>query len=140
MESFTVEYKNYKEDYNLTLIKNKGNEHNLEKLKETYIELFKIFEAMENTDKPIVLYRLNQKIEKLEFKMQELWGFPQNADWHRYWFMCPKCTCPQMDNYDMIGSGQRYYGVNCPIHGVGMRQMLSRESKIKRILKIKDNE
>ena len=138
MESFTVTYKNYNESFNLTLLKSKGKEHNLNKLKEVYIELFKIFEKMENTNKPIILYRLNKNIETIEYKLQELWGFDKNSDFHRYWFMCPKCTCPQLDNHDMIGTGQRYYGNECPIHGIGMRQMLNREKKIKRILKIED--
>ena len=135
METFNVEYKNYKESYNLTLLKNNGKEYNLEALKEVYIKLFKTFEKMEQTDNPITLFRLNKYITELEFEMQELWGFPINEDNHRYWFMCPKYTCPQMDNYVSIGTNYRYYGINCVIHGTNTKRLLNRKDKIERILK-----
>lgn len=135
MEYFEVKYKDYKARMNLSLLKSNGKEDNLEELKEVYIELYKTFEKMENTDNPITLFNLNKHITELEFKMQELWGFPINEDYHRYWFQCPKCSCGKIDNNEAIETKFRYINPACIIHGTKTYNLLKREDKIKRILK-----
>ncbi len=107
--------------------------YKFEQLKSIYIELFKIFEKMENTNNPIKLYNLNKEIEPLEFKMQEYFGFPVNKDFHRYWCECPKCSCPKLDNLDERGSGSRYIDSGCIIHGEKTRQLIQRKEKLEEL-------
>lgn len=134
MKSFHVEYKNYKNDYNLDLLIKNGKEHNLEKLKNTYINLFKTIEKMEQTDNCIILFNLNKYVTELEFELQRLWGFPENINYHRYWFLLPKCTCPKIDNNELIGSILKYYNNDCIIHGEETLNLVKREKKLKRII------
>jgi hypothetical protein len=51
-----------------------------------------------------------------EFKLQELWGFDRNANFHRFWEF-PHCTCPNMDNNDRLGSSYHVIDMSCPVHG-----------------------
>ena len=88
---------------------------------------------MEHTENRITLFYLNQSIEPLELKMQELWGFPQDINMHRYWRECPKCTCSEYDNYGSRGTEIRHYHPECLIHGEKTRNLINRENKLKRI-------
>lgn len=56
-------------------------------------------------------------VQNLEFKMQEQWKFDQNSAFHTHWFYDPKCTCPVMDNQDMLGIQACVISKNCPLHG-----------------------
>ena len=58
------------------------------------------------------------KLSNIEFKLQELWGFDKNEDFHRLVGKghIPKCECPPLDNLDAIGSGSRVYSEDCPLH------------------------
>ena len=107
--------------------------YQVEELKKVYIELFKVFEQMENEGSRIELYKLNQSIEPLEFKMQELFGFKVDRNYHRYWCECPKCTCPKMDNRDIRGTDIRYYDEECIIHGSQTRNLIQRKEKLEKI-------
>lgn len=60
--------------------------------------------------------RLDKIITQIEFRLQELWGFPQNRNYHR-WFDVPKCSCPKWDNNDSLGSDFRTINPNCILHG-----------------------
>ena len=57
-------------------------------------------------------------IEEIEFYLQGFWGFPHDANYHRWWNV-PKCSCPAMDNEDMYGTEYNVYNESCPIHGSG---------------------
>lgn len=135
MKYFKVKYKKWNENYNLDLLIKNGKKDNLEKLKRVYIELFKTFEKMENIDNPVILYYLNEDITEIEYKLQELWGFTKDSNYHSYWFQCPKCTCPKMDNNDAIGTKYRYYDIDCIVHGKKTLKLVKIEKKIKRIIK-----
>ena len=125
-----IEYKIYDININIELLERNGKFDNLEELKETYIEMFKIYEKVENTNDPLKMYHLNLSIEDLEFRMQRLWGFPQDRNRHRYWYECPK-----LDNYDNLGTEYRLWSFDCPIHGETTKNLLYREKKLRRILK-----
>lgn len=56
-------------------------------------------------------------ITEMEFKLQELWGFPQDNKFHRHWNKIKGCECPDLDNYDALGTGRRYINGNCKWHG-----------------------
>ena len=96
--------------------KMKIDRETLEKLKLTHIERAKIFAAMEATDDVFGLKYLAEEFDKLEFKQQALWGWPQDANMHR-WFDVPKCTCPKTDNAERLGTKYRIIAEDCPIHG-----------------------
>jgi hypothetical protein len=130
IDKYRVTYDKYDIVLNMSMIK---TDEQFEKLKPVYIELFKIFEKMENEPNPVKLYQLNQEIEPLELKMQEYFGFKVDRNYHRYWNECPKCTCPQMDNRDARGTEYRYYNPDCIIHGDKTRQLLQRKEKLEKL-------
>jgi hypothetical protein len=55
-------------------------------------------------------------LEKIEYGMQEAWGFPQSRAHHTWWYEIPHCCCPRSDNRDMFGVDQRFIRRNCPAH------------------------
>ena len=55
-------------------------------------------------------------IEGMEYTLQNLWNFPMDRDYHRYWHEVKGCTCPSMDNNDPIYFGQRITRQGCPFH------------------------
>lgn len=75
-----------------------------------------IFEGAKSTTEPLKLKMLAAMFEALEFEQQELWNFPRDKNFHR-WFDFPGCLCPKLDNAGMIGIDRRIRAQNCPIHG-----------------------
>jgi len=51
-----------------------------------------------------------------EYKLQELWGFEKNANYHQD-YLLPHCTCPKMDNQDYLGTNMRWTTEGCIYHG-----------------------
>lgn len=88
-------------------------------------ELLKVYERLDEVltssyqtgDIP-TLKKIAEEIEQIEFELQRLWNFPQDANYHSYWFRINRCTCPRHDNVDpmFFGGGKIIMG-NCPIHG-----------------------
>lgn len=65
--------------------------------------------------------RMKAKLDtKLEFLLQDAWGFPKDINYHRFWRF-PGCTCPKMDNADAYPTGYYIYDEECPIHGKGSK-------------------
>ena len=58
-------------------------------------------------------------IERMEFKLQEAWGFPQDASYHSYQDRLCGCTCPWLDNRERYGVDQRIVSGDCPYHSKG---------------------
>ena len=56
-------------------------------------------------------------IEEIEFAMQRLWGFDENASYHNHWFMDPKCSCPKLDNKELFGIDRKIVNNGCKLHG-----------------------
>lgn len=68
------------------------------------------------------ILELEKKIETLEFKLQELYGFRIDSNYHRYWLKNDHCSCPRMDNLDPIYfGGGKIHRSDCPIHGYSAR-------------------
>jgi hypothetical protein len=61
-------------------------------------------------------YDANVFIEDIEFTMQGLWGFPRDRDFHIHWLRRAGCTCPKMDNHDLMGAPYRVVDFGCPHH------------------------
>ena len=58
------------------------------------------------------------ELKSIEFELQELWGFEQDANYHLLVGegYIPHCTCPLIDNKELLGTSKRIYMSNCPIH------------------------
>lgn len=78
-----------------------------------------VFAAMQALDPGLnktELRELAEQVTFLEFKLQSLWRFEQNANYHE-WYLVPHCTCPKLDNEDYRGTTMRIKNADCPIHG-----------------------
>lgn len=93
------------------------SDDNVEKLKRAHICLYRTYEQMSETDDIERLKILAKRCTKIEFIQQELWGYPRDATWHK-WFDVPKCKCPKSDNQLRLGT--KYYIVDqtCDIHAI----------------------
>lgn len=61
----------------------------------------------------------NLELEDLEFEMQRVWGFSQNANYHTWWLKGEYCTCPKMDNMDpAFYGGGKIITQGCPVHDI----------------------
>lgn len=67
------------------------------------------------TDKPTI-HVLVVAWKENEFKLQRLWGFDEDARYHRF-FDLPHCNCPVLDNLERLGTDYQIHNQNCPIHG-----------------------
>lgn len=61
------------------------------------------------------LKKMAKKVTELEYHLQRLWGFPEDANFHKGWLL-PGCSCPSMDWSDAYPH-QSYHNSSCPIHG-----------------------
>ena len=126
-----IKYKKWAINVNESIVdESKHNE-----LREIYLSMYKIFEKMEQTESSSTMYNLVLELEKVEFKMQKLFGFPIDRNFHRYWLQSPGCTCGTMDNNDMYGLEFRDIDMNCPVHGKKIQQVGKRKDKLNRLLK-----
>jgi hypothetical protein len=101
--------------YNEELALERGvSEEDRLELDETYKDLFFAF------DNPQMFPDIELVVQNLEYKLQGLWGFPQDPKFHRYQQYIKDCTCPMMDNNELVGyDAQRYRMSNCPWHNRG---------------------
>jgi hypothetical protein len=97
----------------------KLSDEGLENLKAMHCERLKLYARIsffigaEETD---YIPSLMKEYTALEYKMQECWGFPKDAGYHRFWDI-PACTCPRMDNEDRLGTKYSIFSQECPLHG-----------------------
>jgi len=89
---------------------------NLESIKDCHRQKLEIYNAIEKEEDPEKLKEFPELLQNLEFELQELWGFPKNAKFHRFWDT-ETCECPKMDNNDAYPSGRYVISGNCPLHG-----------------------
>ena len=106
---------------NKLLIERQGvDAKTVDELRSKHYRRLQLLEKMENTDDPVSLKTLNKSIIEIDFKLQELWGFPQDPNYHRWWEV-PKCVCPHLDNIDNYGTKYRITRGDCPIHGNSLK-------------------
>ena len=103
---------------NTTLIKeNKLTKKDIVDLIITYREIDNVIELAnknKNLKNPGSGIEYSKKIEKLEFKLQELWKFSKDAKKHRFWNTFNNCSCPKSDNKF---SFDRVINDSCIFHG-----------------------
>ena len=63
--------------------------------------------------------RLLEVWRENETKLQKLWGCEPNSDFWRE-FNLPHCTCPKMDNEELVGTPKRLSLSGCPVHSIGV--------------------
>lgn len=57
-------------------------------------------------------------VEILENELQLMWGFDRDSTKHTWWNKIDGCTCPVLDNKDLLGTRYRIYSESCKWHGV----------------------
>jgi hypothetical protein len=89
---------------------------------EARIEIFKIAYDLTNCseykgllNKEIAL-KIIDSIEKIEFKLQELWGFNIDIRYHTWWYKLPGCECGIIKNSKHFGTKIRYINPKCHFH------------------------
>ena len=90
--------------------------HNLEAIKDMHTLKHIIFLDVQQETNSIKLMELAMDLQEVEFHLQELWGFPRDARFHKFWDY-PKCTCPKVDNEDNYPTGFYIIDKECPLHG-----------------------
>ena len=80
-------------------------------------ELERVFTHMRTLDpEKDDLYGFALVVERIELELQKAWNFPQNKDYHSWWYQTPHCKCPVMDNQDLFGTPYRNMVIGCPVH------------------------
>jgi len=103
---------------NSFLVKKQGlSEEEVKLIVLKHEEREKVFEQMERIEDPRMLHSFASLVELIEFELQKLWKFPQDAQQHCWWFRVPHCRCPKLDNAERVGTGQRVINGDCPVHG-----------------------
>lgn len=103
---------------NSNLIKIKGiDSEGLKLIIKLHKQKHKISEKMLKTDDKKLLKEFADLITNIEFDLQKAWGFEQNIDYHKFWYL-EKCECPKLDNDDRYPHGNYIITNNCPIHGI----------------------
>ena len=98
------------------LMERQGVLHNLEDIKAVHVTKLEIYSMIKTETDLRKLRGFARDLTICEFELQKLWGFPEDARFHRFW-EAPKCTCPKMDNEDSYPSGYYVNNLNCPLHG-----------------------
>ena len=100
--------------------KQKLNQDDIDKiiaLHENRHELFELMSSLDSVRDNEQLRKCVGTLETIEFAMQKRWKFPQDKDYHTWWFRAPHCSCPKMDNADILYFGRRIIMEKCPLHG-----------------------
>lgn len=58
-----------------------------------------------------------EKLEQLEYGLQESWNFPKDKWWHLRQFGLSRCLCSYADNRERAGVGGFWFNDDCPYHG-----------------------
>jgi hypothetical protein len=101
---------------NERLMKSQGKLHNLEAIKKVHQTKMEIHVAILNEKNPKLLKSYADDLTLCEFELQKLWGFKEDAKFHRFW-LTPGCICPRMDNEENYGVGYYTVVLSCPLHG-----------------------
>ncbi len=105
---------------NLQLAKQRNlSDESIELIKDLHRQRTKLMGRAKRFKKADTIRRLAKEATALEYRLQEAWGFPLDARFHKFWLL-PHCSCPQMDNEERYGTGYAVYSSECLIHGEGV--------------------
>jgi hypothetical protein len=99
------------------LIKQNVTDEQQDRLYVLYAELVDLFDRARDVDSDEQAKTLVLELQDLEFKLQENWNFSRDVNFHSYWFKIPGCSCPKLDNAEMIGIDRRIVNHDCRFHG-----------------------
>lgn len=88
---------------------------NVKEIVSNHQDKLKVYDLIKEEEDPKVLKIYADVLTDIEFTLQELWNFPKDIKWHRFW-QTPKCTCAKMDNEDNFPTGYYYKSGDCPLH------------------------
>ena len=104
---------------NPDLIKSQNlSEAEVKQVKELHIIKYNVESKMEDLDptkNKQDLLELFELWKDNEFRLQEAWKFPKNANYHRD-YLSKHCTCPKLDNDDRLGTDERIVTEGCIYH------------------------
>lgn len=89
---------------------------NVPQIIEAHLEKLDLFDEIDAGKWNDILPAAAKQLKQIEFKMQRLWKFGEDARFHE-WYLIPKCECPKMDNADMRGTDYSVINAECPVHG-----------------------
>jgi len=101
---------------NDALVQQGITDEGLEELKRLHQDRLLTEQFMEGTDDPKKLKALFEVWTNIQYSLQMAWGFPEDANYHRFWEV-PKCACPPIDNSERLGTPYKIVDSACPIHG-----------------------
>ena len=107
------------------LKKKKIKGRKLDNLQSLYITIYNIEKKMKALDPETdgkELRRLLKDWRKVEYQLQEAWGFKKNKNYHCD-YRLPHCTCPKIDNDDALGTKFRIVTQGCVYHDSSRREM-----------------
>ena len=104
-------------ELNLKLIQsNDLTKQQIDNILEIHKERMELFSRQSEFDNRIKLNRFNDLVEKMEFALQEEWGFKLDKNYHTWWFQVPNCSCSHHINISTFGKPERFVNDCCPIH------------------------
>lgn len=102
---------------NKNLLDRQNAWENIEELINFHKRKLDLFDEIDNGLWDNNLPKAAQKLQEIEFNMQEAWKFGKNAEFHE-WYLIPKCTCPVMDNMELRGTKYNIFSGDCPVHTI----------------------
>jgi len=111
-----IKYKDRSLILNKSLIDSQNCWCNVSNIKDLHLLKMQIMDFMDTCEDNKWLRNLGETLRRLEFALQRLWGFPEDKNYHRWWYHS-KCSCPKMDNDDAYPTGYSYISGDCPLHG-----------------------
>lgn len=98
------------------MMRHRGKLDNLDAIKMVHETKLEIYECIKYETDPRMLRSFANDIQLCEFELQRLWGFDEDARFHRFW-ETPKCECPKMDNEERYGTKYSAITLSCKLHG-----------------------
>lgn len=115
-------YRGYRIRLNEDLAREQGiGSLELEAIAERHKSLADAFHDAAATSDRHHLRGIARRVEELEFHLQRLWRFDQDASYHTHWLRIPGCTCPVDANIALRGHKLRLIAKNCPVFGDAVR-------------------
>jgi len=76
-----------------------------------------LFDEIEHGDWDARLPLAAKRLEDIEYEMQRLWKFRQDARYHE-WYLIPGCSCPKKENKALRNelAGFRIIATSCQFH------------------------
>lgn len=90
--------------------------NNLELIKDAFKHKHELILEMLKIPTQDRLIELAEEIHCIDYIIQDLYGFPMDFNYHRFWEV-PQCSCPLLDNQDRWGTGSYIMAKDCKIHG-----------------------